>query len=488
MKVMITYPPLKSEKGFPLLSQNRQFQWFSNPALIYPMIPASAATLLDRKGFEVIWKDAIAEGMSWEDYKTLIREAAPDLVAIETKTPVIKMHWKIIDSLKKVSPKTRFVLMGDHVTALPKESMENCGGLDYIITGGDFDFSLLELCRHIQGKGSMPKGLWYRKGNKIMNSGKFELNHNLDDLPMIDRVLTMGHLYNKEYNIKRRPFAYTMAGRDCPWHRCKFCAWPTLFPKFRVRSPGKLLDEIGMLIDRYNVREVFDDTGTLPIGKWLEDFCRGMVERGYNKRIRFSCNMRVDYMTEENTRLMKKAGFRLLKIGLESANQKTLDRINKGIKAEQIERACRLAKKAGLEIHLTMIVGYPWETKEDALRTYALADRLMSSGLADVLQSTVLVPYPGSGLYKEALESDWFRVDPHDYERYDMREPVLKSPDMTPGEVMGVCNMIYSTFTSPKYVIRKLLSIRSLSDIRYLIDGLKAVIGHKRDFSNRGSC
>ncbi len=485
MKVMITYPPLKSDKGIALLSQNRQFQWFSNPSLVYPMILASAATLLDKKGYNVLWKDAIAEGMGEKEFEAFLESEKPDIAAIETKTPVVKIHWKLIERLKEVSPKTKFVLMGDHVTALPKESMENCKSLDFVITGGDFDFSLLGLCDNLSKGKKMPKGIWYRKGKEIKNTGNFELNHNLDDLPFIDRELTKGYLYNKEYNIKKRPFAYTMAGRDCPWHKCKFCAWPTLFPKFRVRNPERLLDEIGMLIERYGVKEVFDDTGTLPVGKWLENFCRGMIERGYSEKIRFSCNMRVDYMTKENTRLMRKAGFRLLKVGLESANQKTLDRINKGIKVEQIEKACRLAKKAGLEIHLTMIVGYPWETKEDAIRTFRLADRLMSSGLAEVLQSTVLVPYPGSGLHKEALENKWFRFDPTEYERYDMGEPVLKTPDMTPEEVVGVCNMIYGTFTSPKYVIRKVLSIRSFSDIRYMIEGLKAVIGHKKDFSRK---
>ena len=102
---MITYPPLSTEKGFPLLSQNRQFQWFNNPALLYPMIPASAATLLDRNGYEVIWKDAIAEGCSYKEYIEFFEDQKPDLAAIETKTPVIKQHWQIINELKSIIQK-----------------------------------------------------------------------------------------------------------------------------------------------------------------------------------------------------------------------------------------------------------------------------------------------------------------------------------------------------------------------------------------------
>lgn len=61
MKIALSYPPLESTKGVPLLSQNRQFQWFCEPTYIYPMVPAYAATLLKVHGYDVIWDDGIAE-------------------------------------------------------------------------------------------------------------------------------------------------------------------------------------------------------------------------------------------------------------------------------------------------------------------------------------------------------------------------------------------------------------------------------------------
>jgi anaerobic magnesium-protoporphyrin IX monomethyl ester cyclase len=60
MRIAISYPPLESDKGTPLLSQNRQFQWFKNPTYIYPVVPAQAATLLKEHGYEVLWDDGIA--------------------------------------------------------------------------------------------------------------------------------------------------------------------------------------------------------------------------------------------------------------------------------------------------------------------------------------------------------------------------------------------------------------------------------------------
>jgi anaerobic magnesium-protoporphyrin IX monomethyl ester cyclase len=485
MKILIGYPPTESEKGVALLSQNRQFQWFSNPIYLFPVIMGSAATILKKDEHEVIWMDAIAEKISKEQFLMKIETWRPDVFAFESKTPVIKQHWKLIEELKTRFPEMKIILLGDHVTSFPEESMKN-SKVDFIIQGGDFDFMLSDLCKYISGKTKkMPYGIWYRKGKEIENSGKFELNHTLDDAPFVDRELTKWWLYEVEYNLQGKPFFYIMSGRDCWWGKCKFCAWPMLFPRFRVRSVENVLDEIGMLIKKYNAKEIFDDSGTLMTGEWLHNLCKGLIERGYNKKIRYSCNMRFNALSQEDFKLMRKAGFRLLKFGLESANQKTLDRLNKGIKVEDILNGCRMAKKAGLTIHLTMIVGYPWETKEDAMKTFELAKKLMQSGKADLLQATVLVPYPGTPLWKEAKENNWFLFNPLEYERYDMREPVLKTEGSDAKEIAAICGKIYTIFLTPSYIFQRIKNIRTFNDFKFNLKGVKAVTGHLKDFGNR---
>jgi radical SAM superfamily enzyme YgiQ (UPF0313 family) len=485
MKILIGYPPLKSEKGVALLSQNRQFQWFSNPSYLFPVVLGSAATLLKSKGHEVIWMDCIAENTSWEEFIEKIENEKPDLFAFETKTPVIRQHWKIINEIKEKFPDIKIAIMGDHVTAFPEESLENSKA-DFVLCGGDFDFNLSNLCGCLSRKEKkLEKGIYFRKNGKIVNSGKFCLKHNLDELPFIDRELTKWELYEKEYNLQGKPFFYIMSGRDCWWGKCKFCAWPTLFPVFRVRSVENVLDEIGMLIEKHNAKEIFDDSGTLMIGDWLKDLCNGLIERGYNKEIKYSCNMRFNALKQEDFDLMKKAGFRLLKFGLESANQKTLDKLNKGIKIENILDGCMMAKKAGLTVHLTMIVGYPWENKEDALRTFELAKELMQKGKADLLQATVLVPYPGTPLWKEAKENNWFLFNPLEYERYDMREPVLKTEDSDANEIADICGKIYTIFLTPSYIYQRAKNMRSWNDFKYNFRGVRAVFGHLKDFLSK---
>ena len=480
MKVSISYPPIESNKGIPLLSQNRQFQWFDNPTYIYPMIPAYAATLLKKNGYQVSWDDGIAEELLLPEYMQRIAKEQPDIITIETKTPVIKTHWRLINDIKEALPQTKVVLVGDHVTALPQESLESCQA-DYILTGGDYDFLLLNLCNHLSRGEELKPGIWYRDSGEIKKTGNFELNHDLNSLPLIDRELTKWWLYSeKNGNYKELPGTYTMVGRDCWWHRCTFCSWTTIYPRFRVRRPESLLDEIGMLIENYRVKEVFDDTGTFPVGRWLEKFSHGMIERGYHKKVRLGCNMKFGALNQEQYNLMRRAGFRYVLFGVESAKQETLDRVNKGIKVDDIVEGCKMAKRAGLEPHLTIMVGYPWETKEDALATVELAKELFRHGYADTLQATIVMPYPGTPMFQQCQEEGLLSTQ--DWDDFDMRQPVVETP-INEKDIKELTQRLYKVFFTPRYVIRRLISIRGLSDLRFLWRGIRAVLGHLKDFA-----
>jgi len=498
VKIAISYPPLESDKGVPLLSQNRQFQWFRAPTYIYPVVPAQAASLLRSKGFDVIWDDAIAEGKSYRQWLRDIREEKPDLIAIETKTPVVKRHWNIIREIKNGAGgewRPAVVMMGDHVTALPLESMEN-SDVDFVITGGDYDFLLLSLCQNlvvepggsglrIGNPGNLEPGIWYRQGKEVRNTGDFKLDHDLNSLPFIDRDLTQWRLYaEKNGNFKYTPGTYVMAGRDCWWGRCDFCSWTTLYPgrSYRTVTPERHLDEIGRLIDRYRVREIFDDSGCFPRGEWLEEFCRGVIERGYHKRVTLGCNMRVGGLAEREFRLMKEANFRFILIGLESVSQDTLDRLHKGIRVEQITETCRMAKEAGLEPHITVMVGYPWETREDAFATIRLAREMFKRGHIDTLQATIVVPYPGTPMFEEARRKGWLLTE--DWDRYDMRESVWKSP-VSSDEVLRLTQDLYKAALTPRFLARKLLSVRNLDDLRFLWRAGLKVMGHLADFGRQ---
>ncbi len=485
MKIAITYPPLESDKGIPLLGQNRQFQWFNNPTYIYPMVPAYAATLLQSKGFDVTWNDAIAEEWSYQQYIEYYKKTDFDLVMIETKTPVVKMHWNIIKQLKELKPETIIVVVGDHVTAFPEETMQNCP-VDYVLTGGNYDFLLLNLCENLRASNGkldesvLEPGIYYRINGEIKNTGKFVLNQDLNELPMIDRELTKWKLYSeKNGNYSKLPGTYTMAARDCWHHKCTFCSWTTLYPKYLVRKPEKLLDEVGILIEKYGVKEIMDDSGAFPTGEWLRTFCKGMIERGYNKKVIMDCNMRLCALSFDDYKLMKQAGFRFILFGLESANQVTLDRIVKCEKIEQMTESCRMAKKAGLSPHITIMFGYPWEDEKMIANTVCLGRTILKKGWAHTLQATVLIPYPGTPLYNECKENGWLLTE--NYEDFDQRMPVMKTP-VGSEKIKEAVQSVYKVAFSPEFILRRIAGIRSFEDVKFLFRAAGKVFGHLTDF------
>ena len=202
---------------------------------------------------------------------------------------------------------------------------------------------------------------------------------------------------------------------------------------------------------------MFDDTGTFPAGRWLTDFCTGYRERGLDKVLMMGCNMRADALSQAEYEMLSASNFRFILYGIESANQRTLDLLNKGTTVRQQWESVKWASEAGLEPHVTCMVGYPWETFDEAKRTIDFTRETFERGWINTLQGTIVMPYPGTQLYAQARENDWLRFDgPEHWERFDMREPVLRSPIPTP-EIMGLVQSLYTSFLTPRYVARKLL-------------------------------
>ena len=220
--VVVGYAPIETEKGTPLLSQNRQFQYFNSPTYIYPMVPAYAASNLKDKGYTVYWMDGIAERKTYEQWLDELMATSPDFLLIETKSPVVKKQWKQIDDIKSKIKDIKVVIVGDHVTAFPEETFENCS-VDYLIKGGDYDFVIVSLLNHIYNNEKLDGGVYWRDGDtnikvepaetielksgeKIYNSGIISLAHKLDELPFVDRDLTKWELYAYENgNYKYTP-------------------------------------------------------------------------------------------------------------------------------------------------------------------------------------------------------------------------------------------------------------------------------------------
>ncbi|MBR1921361.1 MAG: radical SAM protein [Kiritimatiellae bacterium] len=460
MRIAIAYPPLESGKGVALLTQNRQFQWFSRPTYIFPVVPATAATMLKRAGHDVCFLDGIAAELPPDEFDRRLEAFRPDVVVLETKTPVVKRHWRWIDEHRGLGAK--FVLVGDHVTALPDESIVQ-PGVWAVVPGGDWDYGLADFVSAGCPRGVQP----------------FALRDSIADAPWIDRDLVNWRLYaEKNGNFRRKPGTYIMSGRDC-WHgKCTFCSWTTLYPRYRVRDVRDVVDEIETLVSKYGVREIMDDSGTFPVGPWLTDFCGEMISRGLNRKVRIDCNMRFGRLGPDDYRLMRRAGFQFVLFGVESANQETLDRFCKGLKVEDVEKGAKWATEAGLDVHVTFMFGHAWEGPDEIARTVALARRLLAKGWAKTLQCTLTIPYPGTPLFKSLKANDGLAT--LDWDEYDMRRAVTKTPRVSEDEIKRAIRQVYRGFLQPSALWH--LFRRNLFDVGFYYRGLRYLLGHLMDF------
>lgn len=207
-------------------------------------------------------------------------------------------------------------------------------------------------------------------------------------LPHADRILTdaFNPKWQNNGNFKYRPGTYIQSASHCTWGRCTFCSEQGKANE--IREVDDVISEIREC-EELGAAEIFDDSATFPTGEWLESFCKLLLEVS-NPHYHIGCNMRIN--PDIDFPQMKQAGFRMLLFGIESANQDTLDRINKGIKVEDIIPTIKKASKAGLEPHIAAMVGFSWESLEDTMRTINLVKHLLIKGYAKTAQMSFYTP------------------------------------------------------------------------------------------------
>jgi len=485
MKVALVYPLIKKNGQYPLLSQNRQFRFSNSLEIrIFPLVMGTAATMLKEAGHEVLFLDAINERLTKTEYEKRLNDFKPDLILLETKAPIVKLFWRYIDELKKDSD-VKIALCGDHVSLVPKESFDN-SNVDFVLVGGDYDQGVLNLANEL-GKKKFSQGIWYKEKNKVVDNGTIPQVKDLDKVPFIDRELTNWKNYGEAYLYK--PAMYILSGRGCGGGdygagKCTFCIWQHAFwdCKARLRSPKNFVAELKHLYEKYHIREVFDDNEAG--GVWDKDWLFGVFEemKKHNLlgKIRISSNARADSLDDGACVIMKKIGYRLLKIGVESGNDKTLKILNKGETVQEIKDGIKCAKRHGLVVLMTTMVGFPWETKEDVKRTYEVTKELMlyKTKVGDSLQSSVIMPYPHTPLYRQAEKEGWLIYDPKDYERLDQTKEILKAPINT----QKWCKKIWAIHTNPWFMLKTFFTIRTKEDVKLITTGVRSVFGHLKDY------
>src|SRR5258706_2376520 len=467
LKIAISYPPIVNARGQKaMVSQNRNVQFFKTPTYLLPVVHAQAATWLKQMGFQVRWDDGNSQLKTFDAwYKGLVR-FKPDIVVFESTTPVMKFYWKLTNQLKKDLPKTIVIMSAYHSMRKPEETLEQ-SKTDIVLKSNHVDFALSKLVPFIRDhkdwrKTCQLEGFTIRVNRKeIRDTGAFRQVEPINKSPLVGRDLVSWKNYAYENgNFLQTPGTYaTSVIRDCMFGKCTFCRYngPELtFTKLKVE---KSLDEYETLINKYGVKEIFDDSGVWYRGEDAKQFARAIIERGLHKKgCYFGFNTRFEYLDEETIKLLGEANFRFVLIGLESGSDETLRRLDKGYQRKYIERCLKWMTKYGLHPHLTIMVGYYWETKEILQETIDYVKYLMNEGLARTLQVTLCTPLDYTPYHQQCIDQGLMLTD--DYDDFDMSKLIVKTPEAHELYYEAVREM-YSIAFSPRFLWRQVQFLAS---------------------------
>ena len=352
--------------------------------------------ILEQAGHDIDLIHAKKE-QSYGAFIAKIQEYNPDLVAISATTPQFPYARKYAQWSKSVSS-CPIICGGVHPTLVPDEVIA-ISDID-VVCLGEGEQPLLEYVNALSrgADGSNIENLWLKQGGLIIKNRMRRLNRELDLLPNPTRK------FDSEISISR--VGDIMAGRGCPYN-CTYCCnhsikkiYPNGDPYVRYRSVKNVLAEIDDLIRNYHVQSLdfHDDTFTLN-RKWLTEFC---FEYQRRFKIPFVCNGRPETLNKDVLELLKDAGCKLVRIGVESGSERVRQEIlGRNISDVDLRRVFKDAKDVGLQTSSFNMMGVPGETTEDLDRTIALNRELRP----DRAVVSVFYPYPLTRLYQECVEN-----------------------------------------------------------------------------------
>jgi radical SAM superfamily enzyme YgiQ (UPF0313 family) len=462
MRIAISYPPIINDHGQKaMVSQNRNVQFFKKPTYLLPVIHAQAATSVREMGHSVLWDDGNAQLKSYEEWLNDLVAWNPDVIVFESTTPVMKFYWETSRQIKALIPSTTIVMTGYHSMRKPDETLEE-SPIDVVLRSNNVDFVLKRLVEHMDGNPFWRmscdiEGLTFRiSDSEIRSTGNFVQVEPLDDTPLIDRDLVQWEKYAYENgNFLQTPGTYaTSVIRDCMFGKCTFCRYNGPDLTFSMMSVQRSLDEYENLILNYGAKEIFDDSGVWYRGREAREFARGIIERGLHKKgCYFGLNTRFEYLDEETIRLMAEANFRFVLLGFEAADDETLQRLNKGYQMEHVERCLTWMTKYGLHPHLTIMVGYHWQTKEQLDLTVKTVRNLMFRGLARTLQVTICTPLDFTPYHQECIDKGVLLTD--NYDDHDMSKLIVKTP-LDHDEYYAAIRKMYAISFHPRFLLRQI--------------------------------
>lgn len=378
MKVALVQPPPRSEF-------DRHWARFPGLGIAY------VASSLRAAGHTIELLDGKLDGLAVDDIVTRVRASRPDLVGITCMTVEYPRAVEIARRIRHDRPDVPIVVGGAHVNAVQGQALEECEEFDFACVGEGEHLAceLADALERNRDISSIP-GLVHRNGGAIVLP--------VPRLPPADYDTLPFPAWDLFRSVDTLPL---ITHRGCPF-KCVFCSHNSGF-KPRYRTPANVLDELGEILDRYRPDRVRieDETFGLHMGR-TKAILEGIISRGFHRRVTFSAQTRVDRVDAEFIRLLETASFETLELGVETGNPDVLERIEKGIRLEQVERAVGLAKANGLRVWCKFILGHPDETHATIRDTVDFIAKINP----DQLSVSIMTPFPGTPIHEMARRGE----------------------------------------------------------------------------------
>ncbi len=365
------------------------------------------ASCLLYKNKDVVIIDENIKPISKEVLEDAVKNLSPPYIfGISSVTACISRSFEIARIIKNIFPAGKIILGGIHPTVLPDEVLED-SNVDFVVRREGEEI-LNELYDAVKNGNdySKIKGISFKINGQIIHNEEAFLPH-LDRIPPFPY-----HLFEKE---KRYSLGFIASSRGCPYE-CIFCSQRKISgKKYRYMSTEVVIDEINLLISKYKQSHInfVDDNFTANKQRIIE-LTEKMIEKGFYKKASFDFQTRADAVDSEMLILLKKAGFRLVNFGMETASERLMVLLNKKETVKQNIEGVKLAKKYGFGVSATFIFGLPTETKEERWQAYNLAKKLS----LDYVRFNNATPYPGTKLYEIAkaehrlyIEKNWTNLN-----------------------------------------------------------------------------
>lgn len=433
------------------------------------------ASALENAGYKVSILDAALEKINILQTSKKASNLSPDIVGITTETANIKRSVRLAEEIKKRINAT-IVFGGPHPTLLPKEVLSH-DSIDYVVIG-EGEITIVELLETLKNNNklnyiSRVKGIGYKENGNIIITEKRARIKNLDHIKFPARHLIDITRYKPTpHQYKRLPVVHMIASRGCPF-RCTYCSASNIWErKYTARSVDNVIEEIVYAKEKLGAREItfWDDIWGLK-KDWAEEFCEKIIKGKID--IIWSCECRVDSVSESLLKRMAEAGCWKIFYGLESLDEEILSAIKKDIRTSKIYDAIMWTKASGIEVHGNFILGLP---KESPAKVRKMIKKICELPL-DYVKFNVLTPYPGTVLYEQIKNGQWgdyvenFRkltlhhvtFKPFGYKSFDEIDEMRK----------------YATkrfYLRPNYIINRLCSIRTLEDVQRNYRGLMTIL------------